>query len=105
MPCLHVQLSLQNYRMPLSSTAARPLVWVCVCLFFSPLLPFFLFFSFFFFFFFFFFFSFRSFFFADKDVARTDREHPFFAGDGNPNLPQLRRILLCYVAHDPDLGF
>jgi hypothetical protein len=41
---------------------------------------------------------------TDKDVARTDREHPYFAGDSNPHLPQLRRILLCYVAHDPDLG-
>lgn len=41
---------------------------------------------------------------SDKDVARTDRDHPYFAGEGNEHLQQLREILLCYVAHDPELG-
>ncbi len=40
----------------------------------------------------------------DKDVARTDRDHPFFANDDNPNLILLRDILLTHTVLDPELG-
>lgn len=40
----------------------------------------------------------------EKDVARTDRDHPYFRGDGNPNLRVLQRILLATIVHDPQLG-
>lgn len=42
---------------------------------------------------------------VDKDVARTDRDQPFFAGDDNPNLQSLRNILLAYAAYDPEVGY
>eukprot|EP00035_Acanthoeca_spectabilis_P033127 m.22097 g.22097 ORF g.22097 m.22097 type:complete len:174 (-) comp5762_c0_seq2:664-1185(-) len=41
----------------------------------------------------------------DKDVARTDREHPFFAGDENPNLTALQNLLLAHTMLDPELGY
>ena len=44
---------------------------------------------------------------ADKDVVRTDQESLFFAGAGdgnNPNLVQLRNVLMAYAVHDPALG-
>eukprot|EP00040_Diaphanoeca_grandis_P019578 m.103416 g.103416 ORF g.103416 m.103416 type:complete len:400 (+) comp27496_c0_seq4:156-1355(+) len=41
----------------------------------------------------------------DKDVARTDRDHSFYAGDNNPNLKSLRNILLVSVIADPELGY
>lgn len=41
----------------------------------------------------------------DKDVARTDREHPFFAGDENPNLTALQNVLLAHTMLDPELGY
>ena len=40
----------------------------------------------------------------DKDVVRTDRDLPFFAGDDNPSLLLLRDILLTHTVLDPELG-
>ncbi|CAJ0572064.1 unnamed protein product, partial [Mesorhabditis spiculigera] len=37
-----------------------------------------------------------------KDVVRTDRKNPFFAGDENPNVDIMRDILLNYAAMYPD---
>ncbi|XP_034827199.1 TBC1 domain family member 15 isoform X1 [Maniola hyperantus] len=42
---------------------------------------------------------------VEKDVNRTDRTHPFFAGDNNPNLQVLQDILLTYVMYNFDLGY
>ncbi|CAH0702228.1 unnamed protein product [Spodoptera exigua] len=42
---------------------------------------------------------------VEKDVNRTDRTHPFFAGDNNPNLIVLQDILLTYVMYNFDLGY
>ncbi|XP_063618793.1 TBC1 domain family member 15 isoform X2 [Cydia splendana] len=42
---------------------------------------------------------------VEKDVARTDRTHPFFAGDNNPNLAVLQDILMTYVMYNFDLGY
>lgn len=42
---------------------------------------------------------------VEKDVNRTDRTHPFFAGDNNPNLVVLQDILLTYVMYNFDLGY
>ena len=41
----------------------------------------------------------------DKDVRRTDCMHPFFAGEDNPNVAALRRILLTYSMYNFDLGY
>lgn len=41
----------------------------------------------------------------DKDVARTDRDHPFFSGDDNTNLIALQNILLAHTLLDPELGY
>lgn len=42
----------------------------------------------------------------DKDVARTDRTELFYAGDDNPNLAKLRRMLAIYsLLHRPDLPY
>jgi hypothetical protein len=41
----------------------------------------------------------------DKDVARTDRTHPAFAGDQSPKLVALRRILLGYSLFNFDIGY
>eukprot|EP00038_Savillea_parva_P012002 m.201609 g.201609 ORF g.201609 m.201609 type:complete len:348 (-) comp21475_c0_seq1:49-1092(-) len=41
----------------------------------------------------------------DKDVERTDRDHPFFAGDDNPNLTALQNVLLAHTQLDPELGY
>mmetsp|Transcript_5644 Transcript_5644/g.14410 ORF Transcript_5644/g.14410 Transcript_5644/m.14410 type:complete len:377 (-) Transcript_5644:185-1315(-) len=41
----------------------------------------------------------------DKDVARTDRDHPFFAGDDNPNLVALQNVLVAHTVLDPELGY
>ncbi|CAJ0566015.1 unnamed protein product, partial [Mesorhabditis spiculigera] len=40
-----------------------------------------------------------------KDVVRTDRKNPFFAGDENPNVDMMRDILLNYAAMYPDVGY
>ncbi|XP_021194321.3 TBC1 domain family member 15 isoform X2 [Helicoverpa armigera] len=42
---------------------------------------------------------------VEKDVNRTDRTHPFFAGDNNPNLVVLQDILMTYVMYNFDLGY
>ncbi|XP_075974891.1 TBC1 domain family member 15/17 [Anticarsia gemmatalis] len=42
---------------------------------------------------------------VEKDVNRTDRTHPFFAGDNNPNLLVLQDILMTYVMYNFDLGY
>ncbi|KAM3963677.1 TBC1 domain family member 15/17 isoform 2-T2 [Aphomia sociella] len=42
---------------------------------------------------------------VEKDVTRTDRTHPFFAGDNNPNLVTLQDILMTYVMYNFDLGY
>lgn len=42
---------------------------------------------------------------VEKDVNRTDRNHPFFAGDNNPNLVVLQDILMTYVMYNFDLGY
>lgn len=40
----------------------------------------------------------------EKDVVRTDRGNPFFAGDDNPNLEIMKNILLNYAVYNPGLG-
>lgn len=44
-------------------------------------------------------------FFAEKDVNRTDRNHPFFEGEHNPNVTLLHDILMTYVMYNFDLGY
>ncbi|XP_032666022.1 TBC1 domain family member 15 [Odontomachus brunneus] len=41
----------------------------------------------------------------EKDVNRTDRTHPYYAGDNNPHLEQLTHILMTYVMYNFDLGY
>ncbi|XP_069675162.1 TBC1 domain family member 15 isoform X2 [Periplaneta americana] len=41
----------------------------------------------------------------EKDVNRTDRTLPFFAGENNPNLQLLSDILMTYVMYNFDLGY
>jgi hypothetical protein len=40
----------------------------------------------------------------DKDVLRTDREHPAYNGPNNPKLQQLEDILRTYTMYNFDLG-
>ncbi|XP_013180346.1 PREDICTED: TBC1 domain family member 15 isoform X2 [Papilio xuthus] len=42
---------------------------------------------------------------VEKDVNRTDRTHPFYAGENNPNLIVLQDILMTYVMYNFDLGY
>ncbi|XP_044760704.1 TBC1 domain family member 16 isoform X2 [Coccinella septempunctata] len=42
---------------------------------------------------------------VEKDVVRTDRGNPFFAGDENPNLEIMKNILLNYSVFNPGLGY
>lgn len=42
---------------------------------------------------------------VEKDVVRTDRGNPFFAGDNNPNLSVMKNILLNYAVYNPTLGY
>lgn len=42
---------------------------------------------------------------VDKDVVRTDRTLPFYAGDDNPNVEALRSILITYSFYNFDLGY
>lgn len=42
---------------------------------------------------------------VDKDVVRTDRSHPYFAGNDNPNVTIMRNILLNYATHNPQVGY
>ncbi|XP_031833256.1 TBC1 domain family member 15/17 [Nomia melanderi] len=41
----------------------------------------------------------------EKDVNRTDRTHPYYAGDNNPHLAQLHDILMTYVMYNFNLGY
>lgn len=42
---------------------------------------------------------------VEKDVNRTDRTLPFFAGENNVNLQLLSDILMTYVMYNFDLGY
>jgi len=42
---------------------------------------------------------------VDKDVRRTDRTQPFFAGPKNPNVKALRCICLSYTMYNFDLSY
>ncbi|KAH9384012.1 hypothetical protein HPB48_025995 [Haemaphysalis longicornis] len=42
---------------------------------------------------------------VEKDVVRTDRTNPFYAGDDNPNIELMKNILLNYAACNPSLGY
>eukprot|EP01018_Ginkgo_biloba_P022868 Gb_09990 [translate_table: standard] len=41
----------------------------------------------------------------EKDVVRTDRCLPYYAGDDNPNVERLRDILITYSFYNFDLGY
>ncbi|XP_038055377.1 TBC1 domain family member 15-like [Patiria miniata] len=41
----------------------------------------------------------------DKDVPRTDRDHPKFKGPNNPNLPRLRNILITFAVFHPQVTY
>ncbi|XP_023730518.2 uncharacterized protein LOC111878244 isoform X2 [Lactuca sativa] len=41
----------------------------------------------------------------EKDVVRTDRSHPFYEGDENPNVDLLHNILVTYSFYNFDLGY
>lgn len=41
---------------------------------------------------------------VEKDVIRTDRGNPFFAGDNNGNVGLMKNILLNYAVYNPGLG-
>ncbi|XP_022126206.2 TBC1 domain family member 16 [Pieris rapae] len=41
----------------------------------------------------------------EKDVVRTDRGNPFFAGDNNYNVEIMKNILLNYAIYNPVLGY
>lgn len=41
---------------------------------------------------------------VEKDVVRTDRSNPCFAGNDNPNLEKMKRILLNFAVHNPVMG-
>ncbi|XP_055694248.1 TBC1 domain family member 16 isoform X1 [Lutzomyia longipalpis] len=40
----------------------------------------------------------------EKDVVRTDRGNPFFAGNDNPNIEIMKNILLNYAFYNPNLS-
>ncbi|KAG2485090.1 hypothetical protein HYH03_016187 [Edaphochlamys debaryana] len=42
---------------------------------------------------------------VDKDVRRTDRQHPFFSREGGAGLRALRNVLLSHVMYDQDTGY
>ena len=42
---------------------------------------------------------------VEKDVVRTDRNNPCFAGHDNPNLTKMKNILLNFALHRPDIGY
>ncbi|CAG9094489.1 hypothetical protein JYU34_012734 [Plutella xylostella] len=41
----------------------------------------------------------------EKDVVRTDRGNPFFAGENNYNIEIMKNILLNYAVYNPQLGY
>ncbi|XP_052760917.1 TBC1 domain family member 16-like [Mya arenaria] len=42
---------------------------------------------------------------VEKDVVRTDRSHPYFRGENNPNIDVLKNILLNYAVENPHFGY
>lgn len=40
----------------------------------------------------------------EKDVVRTDRGNPYFAGEDNPNIEIMKNILLNYAYYNPGLS-
>lgn len=40
----------------------------------------------------------------EKDVVRTDRANPFFAGEGNTNIDTMKNILLNYAYYNPGMS-
>ncbi|XP_076461317.1 uncharacterized protein LOC143293874 [Babylonia areolata] len=42
---------------------------------------------------------------VEKDVVRTDRSHPYFRGQHNPNIQVLKNILLNFAASHPHSGY
>ncbi|ESN91098.1 hypothetical protein HELRODRAFT_116366 [Helobdella robusta] len=42
---------------------------------------------------------------VEKDVIRTDRSHPYFSGESNPNVDVLKNILLNYAVAHPTQGY
>lgn len=42
---------------------------------------------------------------VEKDVNRTDRTDPYFAGEGNENVQLLHDILMTYCMYNFDLGY
>ncbi|GFO16024.1 TBC1 domain family member 16, partial [Plakobranchus ocellatus] len=42
---------------------------------------------------------------VEKDVIRTDRSHPYFRGENNPNIVVLKNILLNYAVANPHMGY
>lgn len=40
----------------------------------------------------------------EKDVVRTDRGNPYFAGEGNPNIETMKNILLNYAFYNSGIG-
>jgi len=41
----------------------------------------------------------------EKDIGRTDRTHPYYQGDNNPNVELLEDVLMTYVMYNFDLGY
>lgn len=41
---------------------------------------------------------------VEKDVVRTDRGNPYYAGEDNPNIEIMKNILLNYAIFNPRLG-
>lgn len=41
----------------------------------------------------------------EKDVVRTDRGNPYFAGEGNANIDTMKNILLNYAFYNPGMRF
>lgn len=41
----------------------------------------------------------------EKDVVRTDRGNPYFAGENNYNVEIMKNILLNYAVYNPILGY
>jgi hypothetical protein len=42
---------------------------------------------------------------VEKDVVRTDRSNPFFAGDNNDNIEKMKRILINFGLYCPSMGY
>ncbi|XP_076752049.1 TBC1 domain family member 16 [Xylocopa sonorina] len=42
---------------------------------------------------------------VEKDVVRTDRGNPYYAGENNPNIEIMKNILLNYAVYNSRLGY